>query len=212
MLDLDGTLTAPKEGMTKCDAYALKSYGVEVDNPDSLVKFIGPPLRESFSRFFGFSEEEAEGLVAKYRERYKDIGIFENRLFPGTVEMLRILKAEGKTIALATSKPEVFAVRILEKYGILEYFDEVVGSELDGRRDSKEEVIAEAVKQLDIKAADMPYCVMIGDRHHDINGGKAFGLKTVGVRLGYAEPGELESAGADYIVGDMQELLDLLRK
>lgn len=212
LFDLDGTLTDPKEGITKCVAYALKSYGVEVDNPDSLVKFIGPPLRESFSRFFGFSEEEAEGLVAKYRERYKDVGIFENRLFPGTVKMLRILKAEGKTIALATSKPEVFAVRILEKYGILEYFDEAVGSELDGRRDSKEEVIAEAVKRLDINAADMPYCVMIGDRHHDINGGKAFGLKTVGVRLGYAEPGELESAGADYIVGDMQELLDLLRK
>lgn len=210
LFDLDGTLTDPKEGITKCVAYALASFGVQVANLDELCRFIGPPLRQSFADYYGFSAQEAEGLVAKYRERYTDIGIFENRLFEGVEQMLKALKAAGKTVGLATSKPEIFAQRILEKYGIDGYFDVVVGSLLDGTRDAKDEVIAEALRRLSLLPAQKPYCIMVGDRHYDIAGGKAFGLATAGLRLGYAEDGELEAAGADFIAADIAELCDYL--
>lgn len=212
LLDLDGTLTDPKEGITKCVAYALESYGVQVDNLDDLRKFIGPPLRWSFANYYGFSAEDAEKLVAKYRERYTDIGIFENRLFDGVTEMLEALKSAGKTVALATSKPEVFARRILEKYGVDRYFDVIVGSLLDGTRDDKPDVIAEVLRQLDLDDAQKKHCIMVGDRHHDIAGGKQFGLATAGLRLGYAEDGELEAAGADFIAEDIAELTAYLLK
>lgn len=212
LLDLDGTLTDPKEGIANCVAYALSSFGVTVEDLDELTKFIGPPLRWSFSNYYGFSEEDAERLVAKYRERYTDIGIFENRLFDGVPEMLRALKSAGKTVALATSKPEIFAKRILEKYGVAQYFDVIVGSLLDGTRDSKNDVIAEVLRQLNLPEEEKESCIMVGDRHHDISGGKAFGLATAGLRLGYAEPGELEAAGADHIAEDIEELTGLLLK
>lgn len=212
LFDLDGTLTDPKEGITNCVAYALESFGVRVEDKDYLVKFIGPPLRWSFANYFGFSKENSEKLVAKYRERYTDVGIFENRLFDGVQRMLRILKENGKTIALATSKPEIFARRILEKYGILKYFDVIVGSLLDGKRDNKVDVIAEALARLKVDDSEISTCVMIGDRQHDILGGKEFSMKTIGVSFGYSEPGELEKAGADYIVKSIAELTNLLLK
>ena len=133
LFDLDGTLTDPKEGITKCVQYALAHFGIDVPNLDDLMCFIGPPLVDSFQMFYGFSEEKAEEAVAKYRERFKDIGIFENGVYDGVLELLKACKAAGKTIGLATSKPEEFARRILDKYGMAEYFDEITGSTMDGR-------------------------------------------------------------------------------
>ncbi len=206
LFDLDGTLTDPKEGITKCVQYALRRFGIE-RHCDQLMSFIGPPLKEQFMNYAGFSEEQAEEAVRVYRERFAPIGVFENRAYDGAVDMLKTLKENGKVIALATSKPEVFARMIVKKYGIEPYLDLLVGSELDGTRTNKAHVIAEAMKRIGASREDT---VMIGDREHDIIGAKANGIKSVGVRFGYAADGELEKAGADFIAGDIHELTNLL--
>ena len=144
LFDLDGTLTDPKEGITKCVQYALRYFGIEADIED-LVDFIGPPLLESFQKYYHLDDEQGHMALKKYRERFSNIGIFENGVYPGIAELLSTLKAQGRGIALATSKPGVYAKRILERYELLPYFDVVVGSELDGRRTDKGEVITEAL-------------------------------------------------------------------
>ena len=122
LFDLDGTLTDPKEGITKCVQYALKYFGIEADTED-LVDFIGPPLLESFQKYYHLDDEQGHMALKKYRERFSDIGIFENGVYPGIAELLPTLKAQGRKIALATSKPGVYAKRILERYELLPYFD-----------------------------------------------------------------------------------------
>ena len=206
LFDLDGTVLDTKEGITKSVAYALKNIDVEVDDLDTLLPFIGPPLRESFKRFYSVSEQKAEELVATYRERYATDGIKECDLYAGAESLLKKLKDNGAVIALATSKPTVFAKQMLEDYGITGYFDEIVGCEFDGTRDSKNEVIEEVLKRLDISGDKCHETVMIGDRSFDILGGKTFELATVGLRLGFAPKGELEECGSDYIVADYSEL------
>ncbi len=225
LFDLDGTLTDPKEGITKCVQYALADFGIIEPDLDNLTCFIGPPLLQSFMGYYGFSEEEAERAVAKYRERFSTIGLFENSVFDGVHEMLEKLKASGKVICLATSKPEVYAKRIIEKYGVYKYFDIIVGSELDGRRTNKAEVIEEVLRQITVKAENdaatvkakpigniREKAIMVGDRHHDIDGAKACSMESIGVRFGYAGPGELEEAGATYIVDTVKDLEELLLK
>lgn len=210
LFDLDGTLTDPKEGITKSVQYALKHFGIEVTDLNDLLCFIGPPLIESFQMFYGFSEEKALEATVKYRERYKDIGIFENGIYDGILELLSACKKAGKKLCLATSKPEIFAVRILERYGMAEYFDEAVGSTLDGSINTKDEVIREAFRRLNINSEEEKLrVIMIGDRKHDIIGAKKCGISSIGVRFGYAEEGELEEAGADYIVSNVEELCKL---
>ena len=218
LFDLDGTLTDPKEGITRCVQYALAHFGINVENLDELLCFIGPPLVESFKLFYGFNTDEAKQAVEKYRERFADIGIFENKVFDGIPELLKVCKQAGKTLCLATSKPEVFAVRILEKYDIAQYFDIVVGSTLDGSIDTKEEVILEVFRRIGKTESDKKKTydnikkeniIMIGDRKHDIIGAKKCGIESIGVRFGYAEAGELETAGADYIVSTVEELKKL---
>ena len=210
LFDLDGTLTDPKEGITKCVQYALAHFGIDVPNLDDLMCFIGPPLVDSFQMFYGFSEEKAEEAVVKYRERFKDIGIFENGVYDGVLEMLKACKAAGKTIGLATSTPEEFARRILDKYGMAEYFDEITGSTMDGRINAKGDVIMEAFRRMGIDDPDKKErVIMVGDRKHDIIGAKQCGIESIGVRFGYAEEGELEAAGADYIVDTVEELKKL---
>ncbi|MDD6214392.1 MAG: HAD-IA family hydrolase [Firmicutes bacterium] len=209
MFDLDGTLTDPKEGITNCVKYALESFGIHENDERVLMKFIGPPLVDSFEELYGFSPEDANRAVEKYRERFSSIGIFENAVFDGVPEMLTKLKIKGKKIALATSKPHIFAERILEKFKLLKYFDYTVGSELDGTRNYKDEVINEV---LGLASTDKSNAVMVGDRKHDILGAKKCGVTSIGVRVGYAEPGELEAAGADYIFDTIAELSDFLQK
>lgn len=221
LFDLDGTLTDPKTGITRCVQYALKDQGIEVENPDELKCYIGPPLDESFQRFHNMTPENAWRAVEKYRERFSDIGIFENEVIEGIRFCLETLKAAGKTLALATCKPEVFAVRILDHFDLSGYFTVAVGSELDGTRKYKSEVIEEVFARLnringseditqealyEMKADS----IMVGDRREDINGAHDAGIEAVGVRFGYALENELEEAGADYIVDSVEQLTALL--
>ena len=212
LFDLDGTLTDPKIGITSCVQYALRKFGIEEPNLDKLEPFIGPPLKDSFMEFYGMDEEQAREAIVYYRERFSTIGLFENEIYPGTETMLAHLKQAGKTLAVASSKPTVFVKKILAHFNIDCYFNVIVGSELDGTRARKEEVVEEALRQLrqaaEIKENDG--IVMIGDRKFDIQGAKLSGLVSVGVSYGYALPGELEEAGADYIVDTVKELEELL--
>ena len=201
LFDLDGTLTDPAEGITNCVKYALEAFGITERSEKTLLRFIGPPLYDSFRGIYGFSHEDAILAVDKYRERFTDIGIYENKLFPDTKDTLSALSAAGKRIALATSKPFVFAERVLKNFDILKYFDIAVGAELDGSRGYKDEVIREVLKRAEM--ADLSKVIMVGDRENDIIGAKKCGIAACGVRCGYAEEGELEKAGADFIFDDL---------
>lgn len=207
LFDLDGTLTDPQEGITKSFQYALKHYGID-ESLENLNRVIGPPLVDSFMQFYGMNKADALSAVEKYRERFSSIGIHENKIYPKTADMLAELKANGKTVALATSKPLVFAEKILNDFDIAKYFDVQMGSELDGTRNKKSEVIAEVIKRLNNPPKDS--ILMIGDRRQDIEGAKSVGIASLGVRFGFAEPGELEHAGADYIVDTVSELKEFL--
>lgn len=211
LFDLDGTLTDPKEGITKCVQYALNYFGIK-EELSNLLCFIGPPLIDSFKQFYGFDEEKAKLAVDKYRERFRDIGIFENGVYDGIIDLLDACKKWGYTIGLATSKPEEFAIRILDKYMLSEYFDEVTGSTIDGSINTKTAVIKEAFRRMNISDEIKAEVIMIGDREHDIIGAKNCGIEAVGVKFGYAEDGELEAAGADYIVETVEQLKDLLER
>lgn len=207
LFDLDGTLTDPKAGICTCVQYALASFGIEEPDIDKLEPFIGPPLKDSFMKFYHMSEEQAEAAVAKYRERFQDKGIFENRMYDGIPQMLQALNSKGMFLAVASSKPTVFVERILEHFGIRKYFKVVVGSELDGRRVNKDEVVEEALQQLfGDKPVEKNKVYMIGDRKFDVEGAKAVGVDSVGVTYGYGDMEELREAKADYIVRSVEEL------
>lgn len=207
LFDLDGTLTDPKVGICTCVQYALASFGIEEPDIDRLEPFIGPPLKDSFMEFYQMSEEQAEAAVEKYRERFRDTGIFENRIYDGIPQMLQTLNSKGMFLAVASSKPTVFVERILEHFDILKYFKVVVGSELDGARSNKDEVVEEALKQLfGGQPVEKNKVYMIGDRRFDVEGAKAAGVDSVGVTYGYGDMEELREAKADYIVRSVEEL------
>ena len=210
LFDLDGTLTDPKEGITKCVQYALAACGIDEPDLDNLLSFIGPPLVDEFMRVYGFSKEKAEFALAKYRERFPAKGLYENKIYPGAAQMLAALKQSGRKIALATSKPQPYAEKILEHFKIKDYFDVIVGATFDSKRNDKADVVAEVLKQFGITDADKASVIMVGDRKHDVLGASKNGIKTVGLRLGYAEPGELEEAGAIYIADDIADLENYL--
>lgn len=211
LFDLDGTLSDPKQGICGSVQYALKSFGIEEPDIDRLEPFIGPPLRDSFMKYYGFTPEQAEEAVAKYRERFSVTGKYENTLYPGIAPLLHDLVRAGAKLAIASSKPTVYVEDILVHFGIRQYFDIVVGSELDGTRDRKEEVVDEALRQLNEKYGAKPCeVVMVGDRCFDVEGAKAAGTRSVAVTYGYAQPGELEQAGADIIVRDVEGLRQVL--
>lgn len=207
LFDLDGTLTNPHEGITKSFQYALRHYGIE-ESLENLNRVIGPPLADSFMQFYGMDKSTALSAVEKYRERFAAIGIHENIIYPGISEMLCELKKHGKIISLTTSKPLVFAKKILAGFDIAQYFTVQMGSELDGTRNKKSEVIAEVIRLLGNPPKSK--ILMIGDRRQDIEGAKAEGISSLGVRFGFAEQGELEQAGADYIVDTVTELKEFL--
>ena len=148
LFDLDGTLTDPKVGITTCVQYALKEFGIEEPDLDKLEPFIGPPLKDSFKEFYGFSDEDAQKAVEKYRERFSEIGLFENDVYDGIPQMLRLLQSRGMYLAVASSKPTVFVEQILEHFDLRRYFKVVVGSDLDGSRVNKDEVVLEALNRL----------------------------------------------------------------
>lgn len=207
LFDLDGTLTDPKIGITTCVQYALKAFGIEEPDLDKLEPFIGPPLKDSFMEFYQMDDVQAEEAIAKYRERFQTVGMFENKVYPGIKRLLRRCKRKGAVLAAASSKPEVFVKKILEHFQLAQYFDVIVGSELDGRRTAKGEVVQEALHQL-FPQGDIDYdnTVMIGDRKFDIQGAKDNKVVSIGVSYGYGSFEELQEAHADYIARTVEEL------
>ena len=214
LFDLDGTLTDPKLGITSSVQYALRALGIEEPSLDRLEPFIGPPLADSFREFYGLEGERLATAIDKYRERFATQGIFENEIYPGIPQMLADLKAKGKKLAIASSKPTLFVEQILEHFEIEKYFDHVVGSNMDGTRGTKEEVVEETLRQMltvEMTPGQKRDAVaMVGDRKFDIEGARAHGITSVGVLFGYAPEGELEEAGAYYIVNSVRSLQVLL--
>ena len=208
LFDLDGTLTDSAPGITASVKYALKKSGEPVPDYTVLCKFIGPPLLYGFMSFCGMSEERAEKAVGYYREYYSVNGIFESELYPGIKELLSQLFSSNKKVILATSKPEVFAVKILEHFGISDYFYFTSGATLDKTRNEKDQVIAYALKSTGI--TNLSEAVMVGDRFHDIKGAKANGIRSVGVLYGFGSRKELENSGADFIAKDTKQLCRIL--
>ena len=210
LFDLDGTLTDSKPGIINCIRYAL-DYMQYPYTEDFLDQFVGPPLMVSFQKFCGFSEADATRATAKYRERFSTKGLYENAVFDGVKEMLKELKNTGKTIALSTSKPELYTFEIIKHFSLVDYIDEPVGATMDGTRENKDDVIKEAMRRLDINTPEKrAQTVMIGDRFYDIEGAKKCGLQSIGCRWGYAQEKELEQAGADYIAETIKDLTTLL--
>ncbi len=208
LFDLDGTLTDPKIGITKSVAYALEKFNIKVDNLDNLIKFIGPPLKDSFVEYYSFSENDTIAAIKYYREYFSEKGLYENTVFNGVEKLLIKLKKCNNTLIVATSKPTIYALEILKHFNLLNYFDFVAGSELDGTRSDKAEVISYALSQM--KITDNKTAIMIGDRKHDIIGAQKNKLKSIGVLYGYGDLPELQKAKADYIVSNLNELELLL--
>lgn len=193
--DLDGTLTDPKIGITASIQYALEKLNLPVPTQDELTWCIGPPLRASFVALLG-GEEHADRAVALYRERFGDTGLFENELYAGIEEALTAVAASGRKLFVATSKPHVFADRIIDHFGLRKYFGRVFGSELDGTRVDKSELLRYALEET---ATDPASTVMIGDRKHDMIGAANNGMSAIGVLYGYGSRDELTKAGAAHL-------------
>ena len=206
LFDLDGTITDSSRGIFRCIEYALQAAGRKVPEKQILQRFIGPPLVVGFQENMGMTREEAEWSKNKYRERYQTVGLFEAELYAGIDQVLAMLKRQGKKISLATSKPEETSIQILDHFNVLSYFDETTGATMDGSRDRKEDVIQEALRRFHITEDQKDQVLMVGDRQMDIFGAKKCGIASLGVYYGFAEPGELEAAEADYIVQDMAAL------
>ncbi|MDO4944193.1 MAG: HAD family hydrolase [Ruminococcus sp.] len=207
LFDLDGTLTDSGLGIINGVKYSLEKSGDEIPPQNTLLKFIGPPLWESFESFLGFSKEKAETAVKYYREYYRETGLFENAVYEGIPELLKKLKNSGKQLAVATSKPEPFSVRILEHFGLAEYFGSITGSDLDGTRIEKSEVVACALERCGV--TDKSSAVMVGDRKHDIIGAHANGLECMYVMYGYGNIDEAREHNAEYIVNSPMEIADI---
>lgn len=209
LFDLDGTIIDPFEGVSKSIIYSLESFGIKVEDPRELVSFIGPPLFDQFRVYCGFDDRQAEMAVKKYRERYSTIGWKECTLVPGTKELLRDLRSAGKVLAVATSKPECFAVPILEHFGVDRYFDFIGGAELEhGGRNNKDAVIEYVLERLGV--CDRSEAVIVGDRMHDIDGAKKTGIRSVGVLSGYGSKEELKEHKADHIAENMIDVMKFL--
>ncbi len=207
LFDLDGTLTDSGRGIINAAAHGLEAMGHPIPDRQTLYKFIGPPLHESLKKFCRLDEAQAEEVTKCFRSYYEQQGIFENELYPGVIPMLSELKAQGKRLVLATSKPEKFARVVMHHFGLDSYIPEIAGASMGKERSYKDQVIAYALREFGIDPADT---VMVGDRKHDILGAKENGLPGIGVTYGYGDRGELEDAGAAAVVDTTEELTKLL--
>lgn len=208
LFDLDGTLTDPGIGITNSIMYALRKIGKEVMEREALYKFIGPPLMDSFQKYCGLSEEESELAIKYYREYFKQYGLYENEVYAGVENMLKVLQSRQKKLIVATSKPEQFAIEILKHFHLYDHFDFVAGATMDATRNKKEDVISYALENC--KITDLSSVIMIGDREHDIMGAKQRGIDSIGVLYGYGSLEELENAGAMYIVEKPDEIVGII--
>jgi phosphoglycolate phosphatase len=202
--DLDGTLTDPKAGITRSIQYALGKLDRGVPTEDELTWCIGPPLRASLRKLLG-SDDLADRALALYRERFADIGLFENEIYPGIEDTLAVLASSDHRLFVATSKPRIYATRIVDHFKLTAYFERVFGSELDGTRSDKTELLAYALKTM---AVDPSRAMMIGDRSHDMIGARGNGMTAVGVLYGYGSAPELLGAGAHHLCATPSKLLD----
>ncbi len=217
LFDLDGTLTDSYEGIRNAFGYCLSKYGISPE-PEEYRRFIGPPVLWSLKTFYGIEGEKANEALCYFREYYDSRGCLENHVYDGAEEMLRTLAAHDKKLMVATSKPEPIAIKILEHFGLADYFCFIAGSTAEDENDnhyaslrnavprsSKEEVIRYCLRENDIR--DLEHAVMVGDRRWDIDAAKKIGMQSIGVRYGYAEPDELEQSGADIIVDTPMEII-----
>lgn len=209
LFDLDGTLTDSKPGILRCVQYALEQCGCPEPDETKLYPFIGPPLLESFQQISGMDPQQAAFAVKLYRERFSRVGMFENSVYPGVPKMLETLRSAGYTLAVATSKPEVYTLQILEHFQMMEYFKVIAGSDIHREGETKADIIRLALRRLGLPEQNAPGTVMIGDRKHDIVGAHACGLPCIGVGYGYAPEGEFEAYGADAFAPTVETLTDL---
>ncbi|MGI5988811.1 MAG: HAD hydrolase-like protein [Lachnospiraceae bacterium] len=220
LFDLDGTITDSGPGIRNCAKYALESFGIHETDEAKLNRFVGPPLTDSFRDFYGLDDEQCVLAVKKYRERYQNTGIYENSVIPGIPQLLEKTTADGYINVLATSKPEVFAVRILKYFGLSNAFQIISGADLAGKHVVKCDIIRTAFERIRGQYPELcpdeqsarEQCVMIGDRKEDVIGAHQAGIPAIGVRFGFAEPGELEKAGADAIADTPGDVPDAVRK
>lgn len=203
LFDLDGTLIDSKEGIINSVKYALSHFFITVEKEEELYKFIGPPLRESFSKYYSFNENYTELAVEKYREYFSKEGVFQNTLYNGIPELLESLINSKKNLIIATSKAEIYAKQILQNLGISKYFSFVCGSTLDGSRSKKAQIIQYILKTNNLLCDN---CVMIGDKSYDILGARESNMDSIGVLYGYGSYEELKEANATYIIKDVKEL------
>lgn len=210
LFDLDGTLTDPRDGITRCIQFSLGSLGREAPPSNELLWCIGPPLRQSFSRLLEDHDNELLDLALQhYRERFSEIGIYENSVYPGIETTLQNIYRAGFHIFLATSKPTMFATRILEHFRLTRYFHGIYGSELDGRLSDKADLLAHI---LQAEGLDPRLTLMVGDRFHDIFGGKKNGIATAAVTYGYGSREEIEGASPDFVFHSPSDLATYLER
>jgi phosphoglycolate phosphatase len=204
--DLDGTLTDPKPGITRSIQYALDKLGQPtIPAEDELTWCIGPPLRASFVKLLG--EGSADLAVAHYRERFSDIGLYENAVYAGVEDVLTALRQSGHRLFVATSKAHVYATHIIDHFDLRQYFERVFGSELDGTRADKSDLLAYALKTTSV---DSSRATMIGDRSHDMIGARNNGIRCIGVLYGYGSEQELTAAGAACLCATPKAVLDCI--
>lgn len=210
LFDLDGTLTDSAPGIMRSVQYALSKIGIDEQDQDVLRSFVGPPLVDAFMARYGVSLETATDLLRWYRERYFPIGIYESAVYPGIEDMLARLRADGHRLYIATAKPEVMALTVAEHFSLTGYFDGIAGASLDRSRDTKEAVVRYVLDEC--LGGSTEGVLMVGDRSHDVIGAAAWGIPTVGVRWGYAVPGELEEAGAVAVADTPAQLVEIIRR
>jgi len=205
LLDLDGTLTDPGTGIFRCIAYALESLGVPVPPEHELRRWIGPPIQHSFARYLVGLDADADPAMAveRYRERFARQGMFENRVYPGVPQLLEHLASRNLRLLVATSKPEVFATRIVQHFGLDRWLGRVYGSELDGTRVDKVDLLQYLIE---CESLEPHHCIMVGDREHDMAAARYHGMAAVGVLWGYGSEPELLDAGADTLVCEPEQL------
>ena len=208
LFDLDGTLTDSAEGVLRSAQHMQKKMGMRVWSQEELRFMVGPPLRDTFRDVFHMNPEEVEQAILYFRERYFTVGLFENKVFPGIEEMLKELKAMGKRLGVATSKHESTAVRILEHFGIAQYFEVIGGDSPESSRTNKTMVMDYVLKKMGAKEGD---AIMVGDRMFDIDGAHELGIPAIVVEFGYGDREEFEAHHADYIVKTPKEVADLFR-
>ncbi len=208
LFDLDGTISDSGKGITNSVKYALSKFKIAENDWNKLKAFIGPPLYASFEKYYGFSKEEAVKAVEYYREYYNAGGIFELELYDGIIDLLKYLKALGKKTILATSKPEIYAERIAERFRFAKYLDNISGATMDGSLIEKDDIIKYALDRVGV--TDINSCVMIGDRSFDVLGAKRLGIDSIGVTWGYGTRQELAQEGATYIVDKPSQIKNII--